>query len=329
MQSVTSNSSSAAAERIVNAPNSELNEDDAVANALHVLLDVDTARLLSDELRETVRKVQQCVSHECGTVHAPARRGQFKASFDITTADSASQSAKNKRTEHVTKSPLVGATAYIISGPCAGLSGKVSSDRRNWYLIDNPALIGKSVKWTSCKLVDDGNMDVAAVTLFCAQRKRCLSIVKPGELDKSDERTKCRPRVKEEIVGRNDPVEETHTKQRRANKEVDNLKNFLHGPFDGKLTSHDSHCKAGVLHVQRRTSSVLANMIASSRDPSRLRLSPRWRLLPCLYFLTSDCLGICAICDCGPSCGTCSCYCRLCRASPRHHCFCCGVCLHV
>ena len=285
MQSVTSNSSSAAAERIVNAPNSELNEDDAVANALHVLLDVDTARLLSDELRETVRKVQQCVSHECGTVHAPARRGQFKASFDITTADSASQSAKNKRTEHVTKSPLVGATAYIISGPCAGLSGKVSSDRRNWYLIDNPALIGKSVKWTSCKLVDDGNMDVAAVTLFCAQRKRCLSIVKPGELDKSDERTKCRPRVKEEIVGRNDPVEETHTKQRRANKEVDNLKNFLHGPFDGKLTSHDSHCKAGVLHVQRRTSSVLANMIASSRDPSRLRLSPRWRLSPPLYFL--------------------------------------------
>ena len=39
VQSVTSNISSAAAERIMNAPKSELNEDDAVANALHVLLE--------------------------------------------------------------------------------------------------------------------------------------------------------------------------------------------------------------------------------------------------------------------------------------------------
>ena len=66
--------------------------------------------------------------------------------------------------------PLIGATAFIASGPFKGFSGKIIEIRsRGWWTVDNPNISSK-IHTSKCKLVDDGAVDMDAIKKRYASR---------------------------------------------------------------------------------------------------------------------------------------------------------------
>ena len=170
--------------------------------------------------------------------------------------------------------PLIGSTVYVSAGIYTGLSGKLLSEHRSWWVINNPE-IPKNVRCSNCEIVDDGKADMHAILMFCLNNKRWIPpIMKPQQLKRPVGRPKKSIAMNAEggNMGHSSSIKNKRPAQTDGAGHVSEQKRQKVNRELGRLADH---LKAGI-HYRSHQSLINNQTLERSRYSNKAVVERRW-----------------------------------------------------